>query len=625
MSQNIIERQEKFVKSVPTAEDFTADSNKVTCAIRDIYAIYRKFVYNKGKHEYKYIHILVGYLLFIASKYMYKYKSSQKPSLIQVSELTCETFLNPGKEMYTYPDSPILAETVVRNLVDRYLDDEIWTQFVSLIDIYETNVFAGVVLSQTVLTNEHVYSFTPAALTKLALQILDIKNFDQVMDFGCGIANFMVEMFKNNKLVRYAEDGYSKYFPGGKYYGYEIATEEYEVAVLRANLLGAHYLGRDVFNIDDECKKLLCDTNIFNKIFADYPRGLKSFSKDGFDKKMSPEWIFSDWICKHLDSEGKAVAIMSNSAAWSTLDIKTRKEFIDNGLIEAVISLPEGLFSYTNIAATMVVFSHNNKTIKMVDATKCVTFDKPSNTLTDDNINKILQGLYNDTDYSKTVSKTELQNNDYVLNYGRYVVSDIKFKNGKKFGDVIVSVRRGVVYNSRDLAPQKGDDTTDIQYLSLSNIKNGIVDDNLPYLLVGAEKVENTNMFLKKDDLIISKSGQPYKIAVVSPHQGQRIIPSVNMYVIELDKKQVNPYYVKAFFESQRGKALLNSRSNHATIVNISRDELQKIKIPVPSLKIQEKIATAYLARADEYKVYQTKLENVVSRLNSVFDDNYED
>ena len=96
------------------------------------------------------------------------------------------------------------------------------------------------------------------------------------------------------------------------------------------------------------------------------------------------------------------------------------------------------------------------------------------------------------------------------------------------------------------------------------------------------------------------------------------------MYVIELDTNRINPYYVKVFLESQQGKALLNSRSNQATIINISRKELENLDIPVPPLDVQNKIAEAYLARADEYKVCQAKLEDVTNRMNSVFDDNYE-
>ena len=216
-------------------------------------------------------------------------------------------------------------------------------------------------------------------------------------------------------------------------------------------------------------------------------------------------------------------------------------------------------------------------------------------------------------------------NNDYVLNYNRYITRDIKFDNGKKFGDLIVSVRRGQSFNNKDVSAEKTNTTTDIQCLALSNIKNGIIDNELPYLESGADQPTRSNVFLKENDLIISKSGQPYKIAVANPRPEQHIIPSGNMYVIELDINKVLPYYIKSFFESQRGKALLNSRSNQASIVNISLEELQKIEIPVPSLAIQRKVANAYLARADEYKVYQSKLEDAVSRLNSVFDDNYKD
>ena len=159
-----------------------------------------------------------------------------------------------------------------------------------------------------------------------------------------------------------------------------------------------------------------------------------------------------------------------------------------------------------------------------------------------------------------------------------------------------------------------------------------LIDGDLSDVFLPNKMIQSdafSKMILKENDLIISKSGQPYKIAVFTKPQFeswrvQQIVPSGNMYVIELDTNRINPYYVKVFLESQQGKALLNSRSNQATIINISRKELENLDIPVPPLSVQNKIAETYLARADEYKVCQSKLENATNRLNSVFDDNYE-
>ena len=46
----------------------------------------------------------------------------------------------------------------------------------------------------------------------------------------------------------------------------------------------------------------------------------------------------------------------------------------------------------------------------------------------------------------------------------------------------------------------------------LANIQNGIIDDKLPYLSSIEPKYEK--YCLKNNDLILSKNGYPYKVAV---------------------------------------------------------------------------------------------------------------
>ena len=55
---------------------------------------------------------------------------------------------------------------------------------------------------------------------------------------------------------------------------------------------------------------------------------------------------------------------------------------------------------------------------------------------------------------------------------------------------------------------------------------------------------------------------------------GQRILANGNLYIIELDESRANPYYIKAFFDSEQGIAALKSITVGATIPNIGVDTL---------------------------------------------------
>lgn len=163
------------------------------------------------------------------------------------------------------------------------------------------------------------------------------------------------------------------------------------------------------------------------------------------------------------------------------------------------------------------------------------------------------------------------------------------------------------------------DKITDMQYLMLANIQNGMIDDRLPYLTRIEPKYEK--YCLKNNDLILSKNGYPYKVAVASVKEGQRILANGNLYIIEMDESLANPYYVKAFLESKQGVATLKSITVGVAIPNIGVDKLKKILIPLPPMEEQNRIAQRYQAAQDEISLIKIRLERAIDKLHRVFDE----
>ena len=100
----------------------------------------------------------------------------------------------------------------------------------------------------------------------------------------------------------------------------------------------------------------------------------------------------------------------------------------------------------------------------------------------------------------------------------------------------------GAPCTASQLDKMVSNEVTNMQYLMLANIQNGIIDNKLPYLSSIEPKYEK--YCLKNNDLILSKNGYPYKVAVASVKDGQRILANGNLYIIELDESRANPYYI---------------------------------------------------------------------------------
>lgn len=505
----------------------------------------------------------------------------------------------------------------VRYMAREHFSDITWEQLLQLVTKYSAEQFA---LAAIIPVSENdirgVTMTTPDSIIKLVHKLLNVNSDDRVADICCGRGDYLISAALEEN--------------GASYYGYEINVKNSTVVQARAELIDGNIQVDicDVFNLVKDNYGVK-----FDKIFSNYPFGMRlknlgagveyaeKLSKrySGLSKATSSDWIFNALLCDLLAENGKAIGIMTNGSTWNSIDIPMRKFFVERKMVECVISLPNRMFSFTNIPTTLIVFSHNNNSVRMVDATGLCQQGRRQNEFDDKNIAEIVEALSVDSGYSKKVSIEELRANEYNLNLNRYLSKKITFTNGVSFGSVIKSISRGAPCTASQLDEMVTESVTNMQYLMLSNIQNGIIDDKLPYLSFIDPKYEK--YCLKNDSLILSKNGYPYKIAVAAVEEGHHILANGNLYIIELDKERANPYYIKAFFDSEQGQAVLKSITVGATIPNIGVDKLRKIEIPLPTMAEQERIAQKYRATLDEISVIKLRLEKAHNKLKHIFDE----
>lgn len=452
---------------------------------------------------------------------------------------------------------------------------------------------------------------TPESISKLALKVLDIQKKDSVADFGSGEGSFITTATENYSMK--------------SVYGIDINTYSCEVSRIRSELFADNVeivLG-DMF--------LIPKNRMFDKIFSNYPFGLRQLHLHAGEEYIeelrnrmpdikratSSDWIFNSLIIDHLNEKGKSVAIMTNGSTWNSIDQKIREYFVKNGLVEAIISLPARLFEFTNIPTTMIVLSRNNKAVRMIDATEICEQGRRQNYLTDSNIDEIVRLLVEDADEACTINMGILKENDYVLNPSRYLTKTVKVENGVPFGSIMNRITRGAPIKASELDEMVSEDPTDTQYLMLANIKDGMISDDLPYLKELDSKLDK--YCIHDRNLLLSKNGAPFKVAVAEVVDKRKILGNGNLFIIELDEEKVNPYYIKAFFDSDAGTATLNSIVVGASIPNISAESLKKIIIPLPSMEKQNEIANLYQAKQDEIKVLRLKIRKAQNDLRGIF------
>ena len=512
--------------------------------------------------------------------------------LAYVAYLSLKNKINDVYQLIEYMELTFSVERV--SFIKGNIEN-LWNVALEIGEEYSEDTLLAVVLWWPLQGNKFMGECeTPQSVVKLANEILQISK-DKVADFCSGIGAFLMSAIEKN--------------PESQFYGVEIVTDVKEVAEIRTELIS------DQVKIERKSVLNINDNMMFDKIYCDYPWGIKTKDSIGnngelkaiydvipeVQKAAAGDWAFIINVMNHLNKNGKAVVSVSNGVTWNGgINTVIREKFVKEGFVEAVIALPSNLYLNTGIACSLLVLSRNNKNIRMIDATEMVSIGRRQNVLNDENVSKIIELLNTDDDNSKLVSIKEMAENEYIFNPSRYLQKEMVVKNGVPFESVIKNITRGAQIKAAVLDEIVSDEPTNMQYLMLANLQDGIISEDLPYIKEMNPKYEK--YCIKNGSLVISKNVSPVKMAIASVKEGNKILANGNLYVIELDEDKINPYFLKAYLESENGKAALSRVAVGATLLNLPVEGLKKITIPLPDLKRQKIIADKYYTKIKEIK-----------------------
>ena len=548
-------------------------------------AIDREIRIMSGDNKSRYSTIL-AYILYRAAKDKIKDLDS-----IELFESSCDV------------DSSIKME------LDYYCHD-IWP-VLDRLKIYgfdEDNLLAYLLFNND-LEDSIKEASTPRGILKLAAEILDVQENESLLELCSGKGNFFVELALLRENIKYT--------------GIEFSMANNFIANIRASVLE-----RDISLILSDAMTYKAE-NKADKLFANYPfliniPDMENIVKDFVDfpdsiKRVSADWVFNLKLVEQMKYGGKAVAIMKNGTTWNSTDKKIREYFVENGLIEATVLLPAKLFPGTSIATTLVIFSHGNTNIKMIDAVENFTKEGRRNVLSDNDISDILDLLQKDGKNSITISIKEIAENDYIINASRYLEKAPDIKDGVAIASIVKSITRGAQLRASDLDENKSDEPTDYRYIMLSNINDGGIyfTDN-QYL---NDIHPNLKKFcVRNNSIVLTKTGSPdFKSAVVQVKEGTEILATGNMFILEIDETKANPYYVQALFDSELGRALFKSIYVGSAIPTISLEKLRKLEITLPSIEEQNIIGEKYKEELERIADLKEKLSTSREKLKRIY------
>ena len=279
--------------------------------------------------------------------------------------------------------------------------------------------------------------FTPKSIVELMVDILE-PHKGRVYDPCCGSGGMFVQCEKFVKEHQGVVDDLS-------IYGQEVNPGTWKMAKMNLAIRGIEGdLGEsngDSFT-DDKHKDLRADY-----ILANPPYNLKEYWKA--ELEGDPRWLFGTpdkknanyaWLelmYSKLAPKGVAAILMPNGATTSSgEDLAVRKKRVEAGKIDAILDLPDRLFSNTGISVQCWILNRgkNDTDVLFINASamgKMVS--RKLRVLNPEDITKISQTYhaykkgeeYEDKlGFCKKASIKEIREKDYSLNPGRYVGVD---------------------------------------------------------------------------------------------------------------------------------------------------------------------------------------------------------
>lgn len=550
-------------------------------------------------------------------KFLQKYDSLQNKKEIAISLLYMDyisRFGGGNKNIEEYIQTRIFHDPFNPLSKIQISENDCKTFFKTL--SLEKEEFPDIVLA--LLNGEdRFHMFSSPSLVDLVTRILDIQNSDIVFDFGSGYGNFLttIACWNRDQIIRPA------------LYGQEISVDSYSVSCMALTMCEANYHIQNVNSmINAKCPP-------YTKGYVFPPFGIrfgkylsdqfKFRGEDLFNSRISSEWLFVFRALEGMTKGGKLVALLPEGTLFKSQDAAIRKYLLSNGLVEGIISLPPGvLFPWSGIKTSLLVLSYGNTAFKVVNGEEILE-GLPSKKLVSHEAAVDLYNAYVAKDVER-IQNQDIKSFDFNLSYNALHAKDTYqgLSNLKVISEV-ANVCKGSPLTIAAFKDQIASSATPYQILTSSNIEGGVINyDSLAYIGDG-KKYEK--YFIQKGDVVMTTKSTKVKFAVINDKPSTSIIVTGGMIIIRPHANAIDGTFLKMFFDSARGKAILASIQKGAIITTIPLDYFKSLKIPCPPIDEQRALSKKYNSLLNIYDGMRKEVESMEKQLANFYDDSLED
>ena len=424
--------------------------------------------------------------------------------------------------------------------------------------------------------SRHDFSTHPV-IDQLCAGLLEIAEGNTVVDLNCGIGKFVRKAWFSLWNATGSDEGLSVV-------GYSRDAEFAALTYILCNVtgVGAEVVAQSIF---------ISHPKRYDRIVLIPPFGMETRAinipmtqrvlAERFEnfpelRLSSADWVFAARAASLLSPGGRAVVAMPVHALNGTQSQVYREFLVRNQLIEAVIAIPRGFLNGTTVGFAIVVMREGCREIKFINGEEYQTSVEGARLL---DVPRLLKDYHALNDYDAVTTKTldAVYTCDCNLMPDFYLGEDLAYVNSRPFGELVKEIRRGAKLPVSEWKDFEGDSNSIVKKVAFKNFSDGLVDEILPGLSEVPPGAKDA--VLETGDLLVSRMGFPFKIAVVE-HRAETLVADENVWIVRMGGNRTLAYYLRAYLESERGSKWLSRMSAGATLRTISAKNIGKIPVP---------------------------------------------
>ena len=285
---------------------------------------------------------------------------------------------------------------------------------------------------------------TPRHIIKMMVELMNPTPEDIIVDPACGSAGFLVaagEYLRENKGDLFLYENLNEHFNNSMFYGFDMDRTMLRISAM--NLM-QHGIENPNVSYKDSLSEENEDNGKYTLVLANPPfKGSinsEITSKDllTVTKTKKTELLFLALFLRILKIGGRATSIVPDGVLFGSSNAHKaiRKEIIENHKLEAIISMPSGVFKpYAGVSTAIMIFTKTTQggtdKVWFYDMTADgFSLDDQRQPVKENDIPDIISRFNNRdseeeqnrkrTDKSFFVSKEEIVENNYDLSINKY-------------------------------------------------------------------------------------------------------------------------------------------------------------------------------------------------------------